>query len=108
MRRKIPSTRWLAIAVAGACIALAAALSTSSPAAVDSTVKISAGHPCLVMTGSGDPTFTKNFNPYTATGLPLSLQIMCRPYDEATALRIGWAYQQATDWHLRVPRETPL
>ena len=22
------------------------------------------------MTGSGDPTFTKNFNPYTATGLP--------------------------------------
>ena len=28
------------------------------------------GHKCLVMTGSGDPTFTKNFNPYTATGLP--------------------------------------
>ena len=28
------------------------------------------GHPCLVMTGSGDPAFTKNFNPYTATGLP--------------------------------------
>ena len=22
------------------------------------------------MTGSGDPTFIKNFNPYTATGLP--------------------------------------
>src|SRR6185503_15705087 len=29
-----------------------------------------AGHKCLVMTGSGDPTFTKNFNPFTATGLP--------------------------------------
>jgi peptide/nickel transport system substrate-binding protein len=29
-----------------------------------------AGHPCLVMTGSGDPAFTKNFNPFTATGLP--------------------------------------
>jgi aspartyl-tRNA(Asn)/glutamyl-tRNA(Gln) amidotransferase subunit A len=40
---------------------------------------------------------------FTATGLPLSLQIMCRPYDEATALRIGWAYQQATDWHDRHP-----
>jgi aspartyl-tRNA(Asn)/glutamyl-tRNA(Gln) amidotransferase subunit A len=36
---------------------------------------------------------------FTATGLPLSLQIVCRPYDEATALRIGWAYQAATDWH---------
>ena len=40
---------------------------------------------------------------FSATGLPLSLQIMCRPYDEATALRIGWAYQQATDWHERRP-----
>src|SRR5579862_5280599 len=40
---------------------------------------------------------------FTAGGLPLSLQIACRPYDEATALRIGWAYQQATDWHLRRP-----
>ncbi|HTV90911.1 MAG TPA: amidase [Stellaceae bacterium] len=40
---------------------------------------------------------------FTATGLPLSLQIVCRPYDEATALRIGWAYQQATGWHERHP-----
>jgi aspartyl-tRNA(Asn)/glutamyl-tRNA(Gln) amidotransferase subunit A len=40
---------------------------------------------------------------FTATGLPLSLQIVCRPYDEATALRIGWAYQEATDWHRRRP-----
>jgi aspartyl-tRNA(Asn)/glutamyl-tRNA(Gln) amidotransferase subunit A len=40
---------------------------------------------------------------FTAGGLPLSLQIACRPYDEALALRIGWAYQQATDWHLRRP-----
>jgi hypothetical protein len=23
--------------------------------------------------------------------------------DEATALRIGWAHQDATDWHDRVP-----
>jgi aspartyl-tRNA(Asn)/glutamyl-tRNA(Gln) amidotransferase subunit A len=42
-------------------------------------------------------------NGFTATGLPLSLQIACRGYDEATALRIGHAYQQATDWHIRVP-----
>ena len=42
-------------------------------------------------------------NGFTAGGLPLSLQIACRPYDEAMALRIGRAYQQATDWHLRRP-----
>ena len=38
---------------------------------------------------------------FTASGLPLSLQIVCRGYDEAMALRIGQAYQRATDWHLR-------
>ncbi len=42
-------------------------------------------------------------NGFTADGLPISLQIACHPYDEATALRIGWAYQQATDWHQRRP-----
>ncbi|HEX3415835.1 MAG TPA: amidase, partial [Stellaceae bacterium] len=42
-------------------------------------------------------------NGFAATGLPLSLQIVCRGYDEATALRVGWAYQQATDWHERRP-----
>ncbi|MCG8545121.1 MAG: amidase, partial [Alphaproteobacteria bacterium] len=42
-------------------------------------------------------------NGFTAGGLPTSMQIVCRGYDEAMALRIGWAYQQATDWHQRRP-----
>ncbi|MBV8133910.1 MAG: amidase [Alphaproteobacteria bacterium] len=42
-------------------------------------------------------------NGFTAAGLPISLQIVCRGYDETTALRIGWAYQQASDWHERRP-----
>ena len=42
-------------------------------------------------------------NGATADGLPLSLQIVCRGHDEATALRIGWACQDATDWHTRIP-----
>ena len=42
-------------------------------------------------------------NGYTADGLPLSLQIACRGFDEATALRIGQAFQGATEWHLRRP-----
>ena len=42
-------------------------------------------------------------NGFTAGGLPTALQIACKPYDEATALRIGYAYQQATDWHERRP-----
>jgi aspartyl-tRNA(Asn)/glutamyl-tRNA(Gln) amidotransferase subunit A len=42
-------------------------------------------------------------NGFTSTGLPISLQIVCRGYDEAMALRIGWAYQHGTDWHERRP-----
>lgn len=42
-------------------------------------------------------------NGMDAGGLPTSLQVVCRGGDEALALRIGWAYQQATDWHLRQP-----
>ncbi|MFT6580872.1 MAG: aspartyl-tRNA(Asn)/glutamyl-tRNA(Gln) amidotransferase subunit A [Alphaproteobacteria bacterium] len=42
-------------------------------------------------------------NGFTAGGLPTSLQIVCRGYDEAMALRIGWAYEQATNWTGRAP-----
>jgi aspartyl-tRNA(Asn)/glutamyl-tRNA(Gln) amidotransferase subunit A len=42
-------------------------------------------------------------NGFTAGGLPTSLQIVCKAYDEATALRIAWAYEQATEWHTRRP-----
>jgi aspartyl-tRNA(Asn)/glutamyl-tRNA(Gln) amidotransferase subunit A len=42
-------------------------------------------------------------NGMTQGGLPLSLQIICRGGEEALALRIGWAYQAAHDWHLRAP-----
>jgi len=42
-------------------------------------------------------------NGFTAGDLPISLQIACRGYEEALALRIGHAYQQATGWHERMP-----
>jgi len=42
-------------------------------------------------------------NGFATDGLPTSLQVICRGYDEAMALRIGWAYQDVTDWHLRRP-----
>jgi aspartyl-tRNA(Asn)/glutamyl-tRNA(Gln) amidotransferase subunit A len=43
-------------------------------------------------------------NGVDAAGLPTSLQVVCRSLDEATALRIGWAYQEATQWHLQAPK----
>jgi aspartyl-tRNA(Asn)/glutamyl-tRNA(Gln) amidotransferase subunit A len=44
-------------------------------------------------------------NGFTPDGLPTSLQILCGPGEEALALRIGWAYEQATDWRSRRPPE---
>jgi aspartyl-tRNA(Asn)/glutamyl-tRNA(Gln) amidotransferase subunit A len=44
-------------------------------------------------------------NGFTADGLPTSLQIMCHAGREDLALRIGWAYEQATDWKARRPPE---
>lgn len=42
-------------------------------------------------------------NGFSPTGLPTSLHIVCGPGEEETALRIGIAYQAATDWHRRTP-----
>src|SRR5215212_10818133 len=44
--------------------------SSTAPAATDGAGTGNAAHKCLVMTGSGDPAFTKNFNPYAGGGLP--------------------------------------
>jgi len=40
---------------------------------------------------------------FSAAGLPLAFQLVGRPFDEATVLRLGHAYQRATDWHTREP-----
>jgi aspartyl-tRNA(Asn)/glutamyl-tRNA(Gln) amidotransferase subunit A len=40
---------------------------------------------------------------FTASGLPISLQLAGRPFDEATVLRVGHTYEQATEWHKRHP-----
>ena len=41
---------------------------------------------------------------FSSSGLPLSLQLAGRPFEEATVLRVGHAYEQATPWHTRRPR----
>lgn len=50
------------------------------------------GHPAVVFP-----------NGFSAEGRPLGITVIGRPYDEATILAIGHAYQCATDFHGRVP-----
>ena len=41
---------------------------------------------------------------FTKSGLPIGLQLIGRSFDEAMLLRIGAAFQRATDYHQRVPK----
>jgi aspartyl-tRNA(Asn)/glutamyl-tRNA(Gln) amidotransferase subunit A len=40
---------------------------------------------------------------FSADGRPFAIQIVGRPFAEATILRLGHAYQGVTDWHTRRP-----
>jgi aspartyl-tRNA(Asn)/glutamyl-tRNA(Gln) amidotransferase subunit A len=43
-------------------------------------------------------------NGFGRNGLPLGMQVVGRPFGEATILRVGHAYERATEWHTRHPR----
>ncbi len=60
------------------------------------------------------PNFTNPFNltglpaisvpcGFTDRNLPAGLQLIAPPFDEATALRVAYAYEQATEWHTSRP-----
>ncbi|MFZ3234694.1 MAG: amidase, partial [Stellaceae bacterium] len=44
---------------------------------------------------------------FSGSGLPLSMQVVGRPFAETTVLRVAHAYEQATEWRARRPRLDP-
>ena len=57
---------------------------------------------------TGQPALTVPAG-FTASGLPVGLQIVGRRYDEATVLRAGAAFEEAQPWaHLRPPLDGVL
>ncbi len=51
---------------------------------------------------TGSPTLCLP-NGFSRSGLPLSLQLIGRNFDEMTLLRLGHRFQSETDWHQRHP-----
>jgi aspartyl-tRNA(Asn)/glutamyl-tRNA(Gln) amidotransferase subunit A len=41
---------------------------------------------------------------FDPSGLPIGLQIVGKPFDEETVLKLAHAFERATDYHLRRPR----
>jgi aspartyl-tRNA(Asn)/glutamyl-tRNA(Gln) amidotransferase subunit A len=51
---------------------------------------------------TGSPTLALPCG-FSSSGLPLSLQLAGRSFEEGTVLRVGHAYERATRWHTRRP-----
>jgi aspartyl-tRNA(Asn)/glutamyl-tRNA(Gln) amidotransferase subunit A len=56
---------------------------------------------CPVWNATGFPALSVPMG-FDGDGMPLGLQIIGVPFADATCLQVGHAYQQATDWHLRI------
>jgi len=41
---------------------------------------------------------------FTKAGLPIGLQVIARPWNDGTVLRVAAAYERLTGWHRRTPR----
>jgi aspartyl-tRNA(Asn)/glutamyl-tRNA(Gln) amidotransferase subunit A len=70
--------------------------------------------PKLLATLGGMAALTRPFNylglpamslpcGFDENGLPLAFQLVGRPFDEASVVRVAHAFQSATDWHKRRP-----
>src|SRR5205807_555357 len=82
--------RLVTASTAAALAGLAALLVTAAaPAATSARSSAVAIHQCVVMTGSGDPAFTRNFNPYTATGLPSGAFVQGAMYEPLVVVGEG-------------------
>ena len=88
-----------AAALTGVLAAIALLASSSVTGAPGVTYSAQAGHKCLVMTGSGDPAFTKNFNPYAGGGLPTNAIAQGAFYEPLVVVSAGGV--QTVPWLAR-------
>jgi aspartyl-tRNA(Asn)/glutamyl-tRNA(Gln) amidotransferase subunit A len=86
--------------------------SLTSPASLVDSPNVTAANPAAITTGGGGlalgnitglPAVSVPCG-FTAANLPLGLQFIGAPFEEAALLRLAHAYEQANSWHERHPR----
>lgn len=111
MRWRGPALAAHLAATAGVDAVIAPVAPVSAPTIVDSDVGNRPGAEAVIQNLT---RFTRPINylglpslaipaGFARNGLPIGLQLVGRPFDEATILRIGAGFQRATDFHTKVP-----
>ncbi|HXL12951.1 MAG TPA: amidase [Bradyrhizobium sp.] len=101
-----------AAAVAGVDAVIAPVAPTAAPTIAESDVGNSPGAEAVIQRLT---RFTRPVNylglpslgipcGFTRGGLPVGMQLIGRSFDEATLLRVGAAFQRATDFHEKLPK----
>lgn len=103
--------RDLAQAMANVDVLLTSTVPIEAPTIEQCTVKPGDPLPAVL---TQVPLLTRPFNltgspvisipcGFTLSGIPIGMQIVGKPFDEAMVLRVAHAYEQATEWHRRRP-----
>ena len=106
-------TEFLAMAMDGVDAVLLPAIPFPIPT-LEETDTENKGGPAVLKMVAGFTGLTRPFNTlgipalsvpcgFDVNGAPIGMQLVGRPFDEATLYRIGHAYQGATDHHRKVP-----
>jgi len=112
MRRRGPALAAYLAAVAGVDAVIAPVAPVAAPTIAESDVGNSPDAEAVIQRLT---RFTRPINylglpalaipsGFTKSGLPVGMQLIGRSFDEAMLLRIGAAFQRATDFHARVPK----
>lgn len=109
LRRRRELCVEFAAAFAGVDVMFTATAATAAPRLDALSMFYTFAKPLLTMpfNVTGNPALATRAG-FSASGLPLSQQLVGKPFDEATVLAVAHAYEQATDWASHRPALVPI